>query len=336
MTQISTSRADQAAVGELAAALRGPLVQPADPDYETARQLYNAMIDKRPALIARCADAADVVTAVTFGREHGLDIAVRGGGHNGAGLGSCEGGLVVDLTPMKGVRIDPEARVAHVAGGCTLGDLDHAAHQFGLGIPAGIISTTGVAGLTLGGGFGHLTRKYGLSVDSLLAVDVVLADGSFVIASADRNEDLFWAVRGGGGNFGVVTSFTFRLHPVSTVIAGPTLWPMDQAADVLRFYREFLPNAPEDLNGFFAFLTVPPVPMFPEALHRQKMCGIVWCYTGPPDQADELLAPVRALPALALDGVGPVPYPALQSVFDPLYPPGAAVVLAGGLREGAE
>lgn len=323
MTDIAspTPQLDEAATSALAEALRGQLIRPTDPDYEQARKVYNAMIDRRPALIARCADAADVITAVNYGRDQGLDIAIRGGGHNGAGLGTCDGGLVIDLSSMRGVRVDPEARIAHVAGGATLGDVDHATHAFGLALPTGIISTTGM-GLVLGGGIGHLSRKYGLTVDNLLTADVVLADGSLVTASADSHEDLFWALRGGGGNFGVVTSLTFRLHPVGTVVAGPTLWPLDQAASVMRFYREFLPNAPEDLNGFFAFLTVPPAPMFPEALHLQKMCGIVWCYTGPPEQADEVFAPVRQVPALALDGIHSVPLPGLQSVFDALYPPG--------------
>lgn len=312
---------DDAVTGGLAAELRGQLIRPSDPDYEQARRVYNGMIDKHPALIARCADAADVIAAVNFGRDQDLDIAIRGGAHNGAGLGTCNGGLVIDLSPMRGVRVDPEARTAEVAGGATLGDVDHATHAFGLALPTGIISTTGM-GLVLGGGIGHLSRKYGLAVDNLLAADVVLADGSLVTASPDSHDDLFWALRGGGGNFGVVTSFTFALHPVGTVVGGPTLWPLDQAADVMRFYREFLPNAPEDLNGFFAFLTVPPDPMFPENLHLQKMCGVVWCYTGPPEQADEVFAPVRDVPALALDGIQTLPLPALQSVFDALYPPG--------------
>jgi hypothetical protein len=283
------------------------------------------MIDKRPACIARCVDTADVVGALDLARREGLEVAVRGGGHNGAGLGTVDGGLVIDLSRLRGVRVDPEARTAQVAGGSVLGDLDHAAGGFGLATPAGIVSTTGVGGLTLGGGLGHLTRKYGLSIDNLLAVDLVLADGSFVTASADRHEDLFWAVRGGGGNFGVATSFTFQLHPVGdagTVVAGPMLWPLDQAAEVLRFYREFLPAAPEDLNGFFAFLTVPPAAPFPEHLHLHKVCGIVWCWSGTIQEAEQALAPVRRAIPPALDGVMAMPYPALQSMFDGLYPPG--------------
>ena len=318
----TATRLDAAAVDEFAAACRAGLIRPEDALYEETRKLYNAMIDKRPALIARCADVADVIAAVNFGRTSGLDIAIRGGGHNGAGLASVDAGLMIDLTPMRGVRVDPETRTAYVAGGALLGDVDHATHAFGLAVPAGIIGTTGVAGLTLGGGLGHLTRKYGLTIDNLIEVDVVLADGTFVTANDGKNDDLFWAVRGGGGNFGVITSFTFRLNPVSTVIAGPTLWPLDRSAEILHWYREFIPAQPDELNGFFAFLTVPPAPPFPEELHMQKMCGVVWCYCGTdPDEADELLAPVRDLDP-TLYGIMPMPLPMLQGAFDALYPPG--------------
>jgi FAD/FMN-containing dehydrogenase len=310
------------AIGQFAAGLRGAVVQPSDPRYDDARAVYNAMIDKFPALIARCVDVADVIAAVNFAREHGFLVAIRGGGHNGAGLGTCDGGLVIDLSQMKGVHVDPDARTARVAGGCTWGDVDHATHAFGLATPSGIISTTGVGGLTLGGGLGHLSRTCGLSIDNLLEVDVVLADGRFVTASEREHEDLFWAVRGGGGNFGVVTSFLFRLHPIDTVIGGPTFWPLDQAAEVMRWYRDFLPAAPEELNGFFAFLTVPPAPPFPEHLRLQKMCGVVWCYTGPAEKADEVFAPVQQVGTPALHGVQSMPFPALQSAFDGLYPPG--------------
>ncbi|HLQ06372.1 MAG TPA: FAD-binding oxidoreductase, partial [Nitrososphaerales archaeon] len=270
--------------------LRGPVVTPEGSDYDETRKLYNAMINKRPAAIARCRDVADVIQAVKFGREQGLEIAVRGGGHNGGGLGSVDNGLMVDLSLMRGIKIDPVSKIGVVEAGCQLGDYDHAAHAFGLATPAGIISTTGVGGLTLGGGIGHLTRKYGLTIDNLLSVDMVLADGSFVTASADENKDLFWAVRGGGGNFGVVTSFTFRLHPAGTVIAGPTFWPIAQAEEVLKWYREFIPDAPEELNGFFAFLTVPPVAPFPQELWSKKVAAVVWCYLGSQEKADRLLA----------------------------------------------
>jgi FAD/FMN-containing dehydrogenase len=302
--------------------LRGALIEPADPGYDAVRKVYNGMIDRRPAAIARCADAADVMAAVNFGRDNGLRIAIRGGGHNAGGLGICDDGLVIDLSPMKGIRVDPKARTVQVQGGCVWGDVDHATHAFGMATPSGVISTTGVGGLTLGGGLGHLTRKCGLTIDNLLEVDMVLADGSFVTASAKQNDDLFWAVRGGGGNFGVVTSFLFRTHLVKMVYAGPTLWDLDQAAEVFRLYREFLPQAPEDVNGFFAFLVAPPAPMFPEHLHLRKMCGIVWCCTGAPEQAESATKPMRSFGPPAFEHVGPMPLPALQSVFDPLYPPG--------------
>jgi FAD/FMN-containing dehydrogenase len=301
--------------------LRGTLIQPDDPRYDEARKVYNAMIDKRPRLIARCADVADVIAGVNFARENGLLLAVRGGGHNGGGLGVCDGGLVLDLSGLRGIRVDPAARTVRVEGGCRWSDVDHATHAFGLATPAGIVSSTGVGGLTLGGGIGHLSRRYGLTIDNLLSVDVVLADGRFITASAQENDDLFWAVRGGGGNFGVVTSFEFRAHPVKNVIAGPTLWPLEQAQQVMQWYREFIGRAPTELNGFFAFLTVPPAPPFPEALHLKKMCGIVWCYAGDPAQADEVFAPVRRMEP-ALYGIHELPFPMLQAAFDGLYPPG--------------
>jgi FAD/FMN-containing dehydrogenase len=313
---------DEAAITAFAAALRGPLIRSGDPAYEAARAVYNAMIDRHPALIARCADVADVVTAVAFARDHHLTVAIRSGGHHGAGLGTCDGGLVIDLSLMKGVYVDPGARTARVGGGCTWGDVDHATHAFGLATPSGIISTTGVGGLTLGGGLGHLTRACGLAVDNVLSAEMVLADGRIVTADKDHHPDLYWAIRGGGGNFGVVTSFLFKLHPISTVYAGPMLWELEQSAEVMRWYRDFITTAPDTLNGFFAFLKVPPGPPFPEHLHNKTMAGIVWCYTGPPDKAEEVFAPIRRVGTIALDLVGPLPQPALQSMFDALYPPG--------------
>jgi FAD/FMN-containing dehydrogenase len=309
-------------IGEFRSNVLGDLLAPGDPGYEEARRLYNAMIDKRPALIARCRDVADVIAAVNFARKQRLEVAVRGGGHNGAGLGSVQDGLVIDLREMRGVDVDPAARTATVAGGALMRDLDHATHAFGLAVPSGVISTTGVGGLTLGGGHGYLSRKYGLTIDSLLSADVVLADGSVVTASPQGREDLFWAIRGGGGNFGVVTSFKFRLHPVSTVVAGSTLWPLEAAGDVLRWYRAFMPRASEELYGFFAFLTVPPAPPFPEELHLQKMCAIVWCYTGAPEGAAAALAPALQVTRPALHAVQEMPYPTLQGMFDALYPAG--------------
>jgi FAD/FMN-containing dehydrogenase len=302
--------------------LRGDLTRPGDPGYDAARRVYNGMIDRHPALVVRCANVADVMSAVTFAREQHLTLAVRGGGHHGAGLGTCADGLVVDLSSMRGVRVDPAARTARAEGGCLLGDVDHATHPFGLATPFGIMSTTGVAGLTLGGGLGHLTRACGLSIDNLLEADVVLADGRLVTANERQHADLFWALRGGGGNFGVVTSFLFRLHPIAAVYGGPMIWPIEQATDILRWYREFITQAPDEINGFFAFLNVPPGPPFPEAWHTRNACGIVWCCTYPQPQAEAALAPIRTRFPPAIDFVGPLPYSALQSMFDPLYPPG--------------
>ncbi|MFI6471013.1 FAD-binding oxidoreductase [Streptomyces sp. NPDC050516] len=302
--------------------LRGPVIGPKDPEYDEARTIYNAMIDRRPAAVVRCTDTADVIDAVDFVRDHGLELAVRGGGHSGAGLCLVDDGVTLDLSPMRWARVDPVTETAQVGGGSVLGDLDHAAHGFGLATPAGIMSTTGIAGLTLGGGHGHLTRKYGLTADNLLAADVVLADGSFVTATERDNPDLFWALRGGGGNFGVVTSFTFRLHPVHTVVLGVTLWTLDRIGDVLRWYRDFLPQAPNDLNGFFAELVVPPGPPFPEEIHGHKMCGVVWCWTGDPDAADKTFEPVNEAGPPTFHFTSPMPYPMLQAMFDELIPKG--------------
>jgi FAD/FMN-containing dehydrogenase len=309
-------------ISTLKASLRGELIQQGDEGYDAARKVYNGMIDKRPALIARCADVADVIAAVNFGRENGLLVSIRGGGHNAGGLGICDDGLVIDLSLIRYTHVDPEAGTVRVGGGSTWGDVDHATHAFGLAVPSGIISTTGVGGLTLGGGLGYLTRKCGLTIDNLISADVVLADGRVVTADESHNEDLLWALRGGGGNFGVVTSFVFKAHPIQTDYAGPMLWEMDQAPEVMRWYREVIMQAPDDLNGFFAFLIVPPGPPFPEHLHNKKMCGVVWCYTGPLEQAKETFQPIREKFPPALDFVGPIPHPALQSMFDALYPPG--------------
>ena len=313
---------EETAVKEFAARLRGRLLRPSDADYEQARRVHNAMIDKRPAAITRCVDVADVMAAVTFAHEHGLTLAVRGGGHNGPGLGTCDDGLVIDLSGMRGIRVDPGARTVRVEGGCTWGDVDHATHPFGLATPSGFVSTTGVGGLTLGGGIGYLSRSLGLTIDNLLGVDMVLADGSFISASASEHPDLFWAVRGGGGNFGVVTSFLFQLHPVSMVYGGPMLWPMEQAAEVMTYWRDLILHSPEQLNGWFGFLVVPPAPPFPEPLHLQKMCTIVWCYNGALEEADQFFQPIRATIPPVVDFAGPMPWPVLQSLFDALLAPG--------------
>jgi FAD/FMN-containing dehydrogenase len=309
-------------VKEFKSNLRGSVIEPGDKGYDDARKVYNGMIHKRPRLIARCADVADVIQSVNFARDQDLLLAIRSGGHNAGGLGICDDGLVIDLSPIKYARVDPTARTVTAGGGCTWGDLDHATHVFGLATPSGIISTTGVGGLTLGGGIGHLTRKCGLTIDNLISADVVLANGNFLKANADENPDLFWAIRGGGGNFGVVTSFTFRLHPVDTIYGGPMLYELSEATDVMKWYRDLIPTAPDDLSGFFAFLTVPPAPPFPEHLHLTKMCGVIWAYSGSLTKAEETFKPIRGFKKPALDLVGPLPQPALQTMFDALYPPG--------------
>lgn len=302
--------------------IRGELVRPTDAGFDEARAIYNAMFDKKPSLVVRCANVADVVRSVRFGRGHDLDTAVRSGGHNGAGLGVVDDGLVIDLSPLKGIRVDPETRTVRVQGGCTWGDVDHATHAFGLATVSGVISTTGVGGLTLGGGHGYLTRRYGLTIDNLLSADVILADGRLVRASATEHPDLFWALRGGGGNFGVVTSFEYRLHPVETVVAGPMFWRLDDLERTLRWYREWLPGADEDTYAFYLTAEVPAADPFPEAIQGEKVCGLLWCHTGTDEEAEAALAEAREAAEPLFEGVGRIPYPALQSAFDGLYPPG--------------
>jgi FAD/FMN-containing dehydrogenase len=303
--------------------LGGHFTFPTDADYDERRAVYNAMIDRRPALIAGATDADDVASVIAFADRHDLLLAVRGGAHNGAGLGTVDDGVVLDLSALKSIAVDPEARTVKVGGGCTWGEVDAATAKHGLATPSGIISTTGVGGLTLGGGLGHLTRRCGLTIDNLLEAEVVLASGERVTASATENPDLFWAIRGGGGNFGVVTSFTFRLHEVRTIVGGPTFWAVEDSAAVLSAYRDFIEGAPRELNGFFAFTSVPPAPPFPEELHLRKVCGVVWCYSGRPEDAAEAMAPLlEATPEPLLHGVQEMPLPALQSTFDPVYPAG--------------
>jgi len=313
---------DDHVIAQFDASLQGELIQPGDEAYESARRVYNAMIDKHPRWIAQCADVADVIATVNFARENDLLLAVRGGGHNGAGLAVCDDGLVLGLSPMNGVRVDREARTIRAEAGCTQGAVNHAGEAFGLAVPVGIASTTGIAGLTLGGGHGYLARKYGLAIDNLLEADVVLADGRLVTASAHQNEDLFWALRGGGGNFGVVTSFLFQGQPVREVLAGVMFWDFEQTAEMMRWYRDYLPTAPEDVYGFFALLNVPPMPLFPTHLYGKTVCGVVWCHLGPREQAEKDLRAVReSLPPL-FEHIGPMPITALLSLFDALLPPG--------------
>lgn len=313
---------DETAMKEFRSGLRGSIIEPGEKDYEESREVYNAMISRKPKMIVKCANVADVISAVNFARENKILLSIRGGGHNAGGLGVCDDGLVIDLSMIRYTQVDLHNKTITVGGGSTWGEVDHAAHAFGMATPSGIISTTGVGGLTLGGGMGYLTRKYGLSIDNLLSVDMVLANGKFVTANVTENKDLFWAVRGGGGNFGVVTAFTFQLHEVDEVVGGPMLYELSETEEVLKWYRKFIKYAPDDLYGFFAFLTVPPGDPFPEHLHLKKMCGIVWNYTGPKEKAEEVFKPIREFKNPALDLVGPLPFPALQSMFDPLYPKG--------------
>jgi FAD/FMN-containing dehydrogenase len=307
---------------ELAAAFAGELIGPEDAAFEAARAVHNGMIDRRPAVIARCANSADVAATIDFARKHDLPLAVRGGGHNGGGLGTCEGGVVLDLSLMNSVEVDPDTRIVKVGGGATWGQVDAATHEHGLAVPSGVISTTGVGGLTLGGGLGHLSRRYGLTIDNLIGADVVLADGSQVRASAEENPELFWAIRGGGGNFGVVTEFRFQGQPVSTVIAGPTFWPIEQTDEAMRFWREFILAAPREVNGFFALMTVPPADFLPEELHLRKVAAVMWCSLLDEEETAKVLAPVQEVGTPLLHAPGPMPFPALQSLFDPIYAPG--------------
>lgn len=300
--------------------LKGEIVMPFDPNYDRERKLYNGMMNKHPGMIVKCTDVADVMACVNFGRENKLLISVRGGGHNVGGLGLCDEGLAIDLSGLKFVRVDVANNTVRVGGGNLWGEVDHATHPFGLAVPAGIISTTGVAGLTLGGGIGYLTRQYGLTIDNLLEADMVLADGSYVTVSANQNTDLFWAIRGGGGNFGIVTSFKFQAHKLKNVYAGPTLWPIEITEDIMEWYHAFLNNAPDELNGFIATIVVPGAP-FPEHLHNKHFCGIVWCYCGDLNKAEEIFKPILAKKPL-FEHLGEMSYPKAQSLFDGLLPPG--------------
>jgi len=308
------------AINSFKSQLIGSIVLPSDTTYNETRKVYNGMIDKHPGVFAMCENADDVIASVNFGRDNDLLVAIRGGGHNGAGLGLCNNGLVIDLSGIKFVEVDTSNNTVKVGGGNIWNEVDEATHSFGLAIPSGMVSTTGVGGLTLGGGVGYLTRKYGLTIDNLLEADMVLADGTLVTVNATNNIDLFWAIRGGGGNFGVVTSFTFQAHPVQMVTGGPTLWPIERVEEVMEWFDTFIQEAPEDISGFIATMVIPESP-FPEHLHNKKFCGIVWCYVGDPDKFEELFKPVLDLnPVFA--HVGEMPYPALQSMFDGLLPPG--------------
>jgi FAD/FMN-containing dehydrogenase len=313
---------DTTTIEELAASHRGRVISPEDADFDDARAIYNAMIDKRPAVIARCAGVADVISAVRFAHEKGLEVAVRGGGHNGPGLALVDNGMVIDLSGMKGLRVDPEAKTVRVEPGCCWGDVDHATHAFGLATVSGVIGTTGVPGLTLGGGHGYLTRRYGLTIDNLLSADVVLADGSLVHANEDENPDLFWALRGGGGNFGVVTSFEYRLHPVDTVVAGPLFWALEDLEATMRWYRDWQPSVPEGIYAFYLVAEVPSADPFPEEIRGRKICGLMWCCLTAEEEAQKFIQQARDVAKPIFEFVGAMPYPMLQGMFDGLYPSG--------------
>jgi FAD/FMN-containing dehydrogenase len=302
--------------------VRGTVIASGDEGYEQARKVYNAMIDRRPRVVVQCANAGDVMAAVAFARENRLDLAVRGGSHSVPGFGTCDDGVVVDLSTMRGVRVDPVAQTARAEGGATWGDFNAATYPFGLATTGGIISTTGVGGLTLGGGIGYLTRGLGLSCDNLVSADVVTADSRLLVASEKENEDLFWAIRGGGGNFGVVTSFEFRLSPVKDIYGGPIFFELDRAGDVLRFFREFITDAPEQLGGFPAFQIAPPLPFIPADRHGEPFVAIVACWAGALDEGEKAVQPFRDVAPIVAEHVGPMPYPALNSAFDGLVPPG--------------
>lgn len=306
------------------ARLRGSLCMPGEPGYDHARTIWNGMIDRRPAAIARAAGAADVMRAVQLARDHRLLLAIRGGGHNIAGNAVCEGGLMVDLTPMKSVRIDPVDRTAHVEPGVTLGEFDREAQAFGLATPTGINSTTGIAGLTLGGGFGWISRKHGLTIDNLLSVDVVTAKGDLVRASEKDDADLFWAVRGGGGNFGVATSFEFRLHPIGPeVLAGLIVHPFSKAKELLEGYRRAVAKAPDELTCWVVMRKAPPLPFLPPEVHGKEVLIFALCHSGDLDEGRKAVAPIQALGAPIADVVGPTPFVSWQTAFDPLLAPGA-------------
>jgi FAD/FMN-containing dehydrogenase len=313
---------DNAAVAALREGIRGVVTTAGDAGYDEARKVRNGMIDKRPALIVQPANAGDVMTAVRFAADNNLTVAVRGGGHSVPGFGTCDDGVVIDLSGMRGVRVDPMTHTARVSGGATWGDLNAATYAFGLATTGGIISTTGVGGLTLGGGIGYLARGLGLALDNLLAADVVTGDGSFHVASEKDDADLFWAIRGGGGNFGVVTSFEFRLSPVKDIYGGPMFYELDNAGDLFTFYREFIANAPEQFGGFPAYQIAPPLPFIPEERHGKTHALMVACWAGDLDQGESVLKPFHDLAPVVAEMVGPMPYPALNSAFDALYPPG--------------
>lgn len=315
---------DNAKIDDFKMSQRGPVLTPVDPEYDSVRAIWNGkMHDKRPALIARCTGVADVIGAVNFARENDLLVAVRGGGHNVAGSASCDGGIMIDLSLMVGVQVDAKARTVRAQGGATWGDVDRETQVFGLAVPGGVVSTTGIAGLTLGGGLGWLRRKHGLTVDNLLSVDMVTADGTFLTASASENSDLFWGVRGGGGNFGIVTSFEYQAHPVGPMIAFVGPWyPAENAQEILPKWRDFMKSAPEEVSSSALFWTVPTHPQFPAEAHGRRALILTAMYCGPVEKGEAVMQPLRELGPLLLDLSGPMPWTMLQSAFDPFFPKG--------------
>ena len=309
-------------ITQLKSSIEGMVILPEDEKYDEARSIYNAMIDKRPSIIVKCKNEDDVIDAVNFARKNNLDVSIRSGGHNGAGLALVDKGLVIDLSEMKNIQVDSQTNTAVIGPGNTLKDIDAATHEYGLALPSGIIGTTGIGGITLGGGIGYLSRKGGLTIDNLLECKVVLATGELVSANSETHPDLFWALRGGGGNFGVVVSFKFKLLEIKNLYAGPMFWPLEKAREAMEFYDQFTQNATRDLYGFFAFLIVPPAEPFPEELWNKNVCGVLWNYTGPLEKAEEVFKPIRDFGPPILDFVSEIPMPALNGMFDELYPSG--------------
>jgi len=309
-------------VGQLREQVRGEVVTAEDSGYEEARQVYNAMIDRRPRVVVRCAGPDDVVAAVNFARESELDLAVRGGSHSVPGFGTADEAVVIDLSRMQAVDVDAGASTARAQGGATWGAFNDATHAHGLATTGGIVSTTGIGGLTLGGGIGYLSRGFGLSCDNLLSAEMVTADGQMLSVSGQEHEDLFWAIRGGGGNFGVVTSLEYQLHPVREIYGGPMLYELRDAGTVLKFFREFIQDAPEQFGGFPAWQIAPPLPFIPEDRHGEAFLVFVACWAGPVEEGEAALQPFREVAPVVAEGVGPMPYPALNSAFDGLVPPG--------------
>jgi hypothetical protein len=321
--KVPETKLDEAALLGLEASLRGELVRAGDPSYDTDRQIWNGSIQRFPALITRCAGVADVIAAVKFGREHGLEVAVRGGGHSFPGLSLTDGGMVIDLGLMKGIRVDPEARTVRAQPGVLLGELDRETQAFGLAVPAGIVTHTGLSGLTLGGGIGWIMRKFGLTVDNLLSVDLITADGEFVKASENENADLFWGVRGGGGNFGIVTEFEFRLNSLGPIVlSGPIFWPIEDSPKVLRFYREWIADAPDDLMTIVLHRKAPALPFVPPELQGKLVVSVVCCYSGPVEDGEKVVRPLKEFGPPAADVCEPKPYVELQAMFDPSFKPG--------------